>query len=40
MKEKLKELTNKELIDLYRLILSHQEYLKNEIDKLEKDEVK
>ena len=36
--ENLNNLSNKELIQLYRLILEHQESLKVEIEKTEKGE--
>ena len=35
MEKELKEITNKELIQLYRLILEHQEFLNNEKKKVE-----
>ena len=35
MENELKEITNKELIQLYRLILEHQEFLNNEKKKVE-----
>lgn len=38
MKEKIKELSNEELLRVYRLILEHLEYLKNEKNKLEEEE--
>ena len=39
MEEKIKEISNKELIQLLRLILEHKEYLENELSKM-KDEDK
>ena len=36
--ENLNSLTNKELIQLYRLILEHQESLKTDMEKVEKEE--
>lgn len=36
--ENLNSLTNKELIQLYRIILEHQESLKTDIEKVEKEE--
>lgn len=36
--ENLNNLSNKELIQLFRLILEHQESLKTEIEKTEKGE--
>ena len=38
MEKELKGLTNKELIQLYRLILEHQEFLNNEKKKIEEAE--
>ena len=38
MEKELKEVTNKELIQLYRLILEHQEFLNNEKKKVEEAE--
>ena len=35
MEEKLKEITNQELIQIYRLVLEHLEYLNNEKTKVE-----
>lgn len=40
MEEKLKEVTNQDLIQLYRLIKDHLEYLKNEKQKVEEDDKK
>ena len=40
MEEKLKEISNQELIQLYRLIVDHLEYLENEKQKVEEDEKK
>ena len=40
MEEKLKEVSNQELIQIYRLILDHLEYLENEKQKLEEDDKK
>ena len=37
MEQELKEITNEELIRLYRLVLEHQEYLENEKEKLGED---
>ncbi len=35
MEESIKEVSNQELIELYRLIVSHQEYLNTELEKVE-----
>ncbi len=40
MEEKLKEVTNQDLIQLYRLIKDHLEYLENEKQKVEADDKK
>ena len=40
MEKDLQELTDKDLIALYRLILEHIEYLKNESNKEAKEEEK
>ena len=40
MEQKLKEVSNQELIQLYRLIMEHLEYLENEKQKVEEDEKK
>ena len=40
MEEELKKLDNSELISVYRLILEHMEYLKNESEKVDKEEEK
>ncbi len=40
MEKELKEITNKELIQLYRLILEHQEFLNNEKRKVEEADTK
>lgn len=40
MKDKIKELSNKELIDLYRLLLEHLNYLNQEKEKLAKEDEK
>ena len=40
MEEKIKEATNQELIQLYRLIMEHLEYLEKEKQKVEEDEKK
>ena len=40
MEEKLKQISNQELIQLYRLIMGHLEYLENEKQKVEEDEKK
>ena len=38
MKEEIKEVSNQELLYIYRLLLEHQEYLATEKDKLKEDE--
>ena len=38
MEEKLKEVSNQELIQLYRMIIEHLEYLGNEKAKIEEDD--
>ena len=38
MEEKLKEVNNQELMQIYRLILEHLEYLEKEKEKVEEDE--
>ncbi len=38
MKEKIAELSNQELLAIYRLLLEHQEYLENEKKKMEEAE--
>lgn len=35
MENKIKELSNKELIELYRILLEHKKYLENEKNKVE-----
>ena len=40
MEEKLKEVSNQELIQLYNLIVSHLESLENEKNKMEEEEKK
>ena len=35
--EEVKELTNEELVQVYRLVLEHLEYLENEKKKMEED---
>lgn len=40
MKDKIKEISNKELIQLYRLILEHIEVLKNEEEKVKEEDAK
>ena len=41
MEEKIKELTNQELVQIYRMIMDHLEYLENEKRKvLEEEESK
>jgi len=40
MEEKLKEISNQELIQIYRLIVDHLEFLENEKQKVEEDEKK
>lgn len=40
MEEKLKEVTNQDLIQLYRLIKDHLEYLENEKQKVEEADKK
>ena len=40
MEEELKKLDNSELISVYRWILEHMEYLKNESEKVDKEEEK
>ena len=40
MEEKLKEISNQELIQVYRLIMDHLEYLANEKQKVEEDDKK
>ena len=37
MKEKIKELSNEELLKVYRMLLEHLDYLKSEKDKMEDD---
>ncbi len=37
MKEKIKELSNEELLKVYRMLLEHLDYLKNEKNKMEED---
>ena len=37
MEEKIKEITIEELLQLYRTIVEHQEYLENEKKKLEEE---
>lgn len=38
MKERIKELSNEELMQLYRMLLEHLEYLQNEKNKMEDDD--
>lgn len=38
MEEKLKEVNNQDLLQIYRLILEHLEYLQKEKEKVEADE--
>ncbi len=38
MEGNIKEVSNQELIELYRLIISHQEYLDGELKKTEEEE--
>ncbi len=38
MEGNIKEVSNQELIELYRLIVSHQEYLNGELEKVKEDE--
>lgn len=40
MEEKIKEISNQELIQIYRLIIEHIEYLENEKKKIEEDDKK
>ena len=40
MEEKLKEVSNQELLQIYRLIMEHLEYLDNEKQKVEEDDKK
>lgn len=40
MEEKLKNLSNQELVQLYRMIVEHLEYLENEKNKVTEDEKK
>jgi hypothetical protein len=40
MEEELKKLSNKELLQLYKLIEDHKNYLDNELEKVEKVEEK
>jgi len=37
MEEKLKKLSNEELLQLYRLVLEHLEYVENEKNKMEEE---
>ena len=37
MEEEIKKVTNEELIQAYRLVLEHLEYLENEKKKMEED---
>ncbi len=37
MKERIKELSNEELLQVYRMLLEHLEYLENEKNKMEDD---
>ena len=38
MEEKLKEVNNQDLLQIYRLILEHLEYLQKEKEKVEADD--
>jgi hypothetical protein len=38
MEKSIKEVSNQELIELYKLIVNHQEYLNTELDKVKEDE--
>ena len=38
MEEKIKELTNQELVQIYRMIVEHLEYLENEKRKVTEEE--
>lgn len=38
MEEKIKEISNQELIQIYRMIIEHLEYLKKEKNKIEEDD--
>jgi len=40
MEEKIKEVSNQDLIQIYRMIKDHLEYLENEKNKVEEDEKK
>jgi len=40
MEEKLKEISNQELIQIYNLIIEHLKYLDNEKKKIEEDDSK
>ena len=40
MQEKVKEITNHDLLQIYRLILEHLEFLENEKKKLEEEDTK
>lgn len=38
MEEKIKEISNQELIQIYRMIIEHLEYLEKEKNKIEEDD--
>lgn len=38
MEEKLKDISNQELIQIYRMIIEHLEYLEKEKNKIEEDD--
>ena len=38
MEEKLKDISNQELIQIYRMIIEHMEYLEKEKNKIEEDD--
>lgn len=40
MEEKIKEISNQELLQVYNLVLSHLEYLENEKNKVLEDDKK
>ena len=40
MEDKIKEVSNQDLIQIYRMIKDHLEYLENEKNKVEEDEKK
>lgn len=38
MEEKIKDISNQELIQIYRMIIEHLEYLEKEKNKIEEDD--